>query len=109
MLHLMHYPREIIAARVVFTPADQAPIALCRGPHKRLGFAYQRGFLHLTGRFPTQQPLEILDDLLVFGPNLAKIETSAKSLLCYLRQWQTLVHVESEGSVRIHVLPLQWR
>jgi hypothetical protein len=24
------------------------------------------GFLHLTGRFPTQQPLEILDDLLAF-------------------------------------------
>src|SRR6266853_1631620 len=32
------YPRELIAARVVFTPADHAQIALCRGAHNRLGF-----------------------------------------------------------------------
>jgi TnpA family transposase len=66
MLHLLHYPRELIAERVVFTPADHAQIATCRGAHNRLGFAYQLGFLHLTGRFPTQQPLEILGDLLAF-------------------------------------------
>ena len=63
MLHLLHYPHELIAERVVFTPADQAQIARCRGSHNRLGFAYQMSFLRLTGRFPTQQPLEILDDL----------------------------------------------
>jgi hypothetical protein len=39
MLHLVHYPRELIAERVVFTPADQAQIATCRGSHNRLGFA----------------------------------------------------------------------
>jgi uncharacterized protein DUF4158 len=66
MLHLLHYPRELIAEWVVFTPADHAQIARCRGQHNRLGFAYQMGFLRLTGRFPTQQPLEILDDLLDF-------------------------------------------
>jgi hypothetical protein len=66
MLHLLHYPRELIAERVVFTPADQVQITFCRGAHNRLGFAYQMGFLRLTGRFPTQQPLEILDDLLAF-------------------------------------------
>src|SRR5262249_50389621 len=52
--------------RVRFTPTDQAQIAHCRGAHNRLGFAYQLGFLRLTGRFPAQQPLELLDDLLVF-------------------------------------------
>ena len=36
MLHLLHYPHELIAERVVFTPADQAQIATCRGPHNRL-------------------------------------------------------------------------
>ena len=50
------YPRELIAERVVFTPADHAQIALCRGAHNRLGFAYQMAFLRLTGRFPNQQP-----------------------------------------------------
>lgn len=66
MLHAVHYPRDLIADRVRFTPADQAQIAQCRGAHNRLGFAYQLGFLRLTGRFPAQQPLELLDDLLVF-------------------------------------------
>jgi len=40
MRHLLHYPHELIAERVVFAPADQAPIARCRGTHNRLGLAY---------------------------------------------------------------------
>ena len=35
------YPRDLIAKRVVFTPADHAQIALCRGEHNRLGLAYR--------------------------------------------------------------------
>jgi hypothetical protein len=66
MLHAVHYPRDLIADRVRFTSADQAQIAHCRGAHNRLGFAYQLGFLRLTGRFPAQPPLELLDALLVF-------------------------------------------
>ena len=66
MLRPVHYPREIMVDRVVFTPCDHDRISLCRGAHNRLGFAYQMGFVRLTGRFPSQQPLEILDDLLAF-------------------------------------------
>jgi hypothetical protein len=44
MLHLLHYPHELIAERLVFTPADHARIARCRGSHNRLGFAYQSVF-----------------------------------------------------------------
>jgi hypothetical protein len=40
MLHLLHYPHELIAERVVFTPADQAQIATCRGPHNRLVISF---------------------------------------------------------------------
>ena len=39
MLHAVHYPRDLIADRVRFTPADQVQIAHCRGAHNRLGFA----------------------------------------------------------------------
>ena len=60
------YPRDLIAERAVFTPADHAQIALCRGDHNRLGLAYQMAFLRLTGRFPSQQPLELLPDVLAF-------------------------------------------
>jgi hypothetical protein len=66
MLYTVPYPREIMVDRVVFNAHDQNLIALCRGAHNRLGFAYQMGFVRLTGRFPAQQPLEILDDLLAF-------------------------------------------
>src|SRR5437899_12958251 len=66
MLDTIPYPRELIAERVVFTPADHAQIVLCRGAHNRLGFAYQMAFLRLTGRFPSQQPLELLPDVLAF-------------------------------------------
>jgi hypothetical protein len=62
MLHAMHYPRELLTERVTFTLADYAQIARCRGASHRLGLAYQLGFLRLTGRFPAQQPLEILHD-----------------------------------------------
>jgi hypothetical protein len=69
MLETIPYPRELIAEQVVFTPADHAQIALCRGAHNRLGFAYQIAFLRLTGRFPSQQPLELLPDVLAFVAN----------------------------------------
>ena len=66
MENTLLYPRELIAERVVLTPADHAQIALCRGAHNRLGWPYQMAFLRLTGRFPSQQPLELLPDVLAF-------------------------------------------
>ena len=66
MLHTVHYPHDIMTDRGTFTPSDHDQIARCRGPHNRLGFAYQMGFMRLTGRLPVQQPLEIMDDLLAF-------------------------------------------
>ena len=42
-----------------FLEADRQEIALRRGPHNRLGFAYQVAFVRVLGRFPQQAPLEI--------------------------------------------------
>jgi len=66
MLETIPYPRELIAERIVFTSADHGQVALCRGTHNRLGLAYQMAFLRLTSRFPSQQPLELLPDVLAF-------------------------------------------
>ena len=63
MLETIPSTRELIAERVVFTPAD-AQIAPVSGAHNRLGLAYQIAFLRLTCRFPSQQPLELLPDVL---------------------------------------------
>ena len=42
-----------------FLEADRQEIALRRGPHNRLGFAYQVAFVRVLGRSPQQAPLEI--------------------------------------------------
>jgi hypothetical protein len=99
MLHLLHYPRELIAERVVFTPADRAQIAACRGTHNRLGLAYQLGFLHLTGRFPAQQPLEILGDLLAF---VAQEVAEDPRVIADYAQRQATVSAHQE-LIRVHL------
>jgi len=88
MLHAVHYPHELIAERVIFTPADHALIARCRGAYNRLGFAYQLGFVRLTGRFPAQQPLEMLDELLVYVAHAVAIEPAA--IQAYAQRRQTV-------------------
>jgi hypothetical protein len=45
----------------------------------------------------------------VEGPNLAKGQILANVALCRVCQWQTFVHVQGEGPVRVHVQPLQRR
>src|SRR5215510_7813661 len=86
MLHALHYPRDLITERVRFTPADHIQIAHCRGVHNRLGFAYQMGFVRLTGRFPAQQPLEMLHDLLVWVAQEVGIDPSAIEAYAQRRQ-----------------------
>jgi TnpA family transposase len=93
------YPRELIAERVVFTPADHAQIALCRGDHNRLGLAYQMAFLRLTGRFPSQQPLELLPDVLAF---VAGELALAPTVIEAYAQRQATVSAHQE-QIRLHL------
>jgi hypothetical protein len=95
----LRYPRELIAVRAMFTPADHAQIALCRGTHNRLGFAYQMAFLRLTGRFPNQQPLELLPDVLAFvASELALVPTVIEAYA----QRQATVSAHQE-QIRLHL------
>ena len=99
MLDTIPYPRELIAERVVFTPADHAQIALCRGAHNRLGLAYQMAFLRLTGRFPNQQPLELLPDVLAF---VASELALAPTVIEAYAQRQATVSAHQE-QIRLHL------
>jgi hypothetical protein len=49
-----------------FSAQDVAEINQRRRANNQLGFAYQLAFVRLTNRFPTQQPLEIVDELLTY-------------------------------------------
>ena len=51
--------RPRLVRDATFLEADRREIALRRGPHNRLGFAYQVAFVRVLGRFPRQTPLEI--------------------------------------------------
>jgi Domain of unknown function (DUF4158) len=96
---ILRYPRELIAERVVFTPADHAQITLCRGDHNRLGLAYQMAFVRLTGRFPNQQPLELLPDVLAF---VAGELALAPMVIEAYAQRQATVSVHQE-QIRLHL------
>jgi Domain of unknown function (DUF4158) len=99
MLETTPYPRELIAERVVFTPADHAQSALCRGDHNRLGLAYQMAFLRLTGRFPSQQPLELVPDVLAF---VAGELALAPTVMEAYAQRQATVSAHQE-QIRLHL------
>ena len=47
--------RPRLVRDATFLEADRREIAL-RGPHNRLGFAYQVAFVRVLGRFPQQTP-----------------------------------------------------
>ena len=99
MLHALYYPRDLITERVRFTPADHTQIAHCRGVHNRLGFAYQMGFVRLTGRFPAQQPLEMLHDLLVWVAQEVGIDPSAIEAYAQRRQTVSEHQLLLQGSL----------
>lgn len=65
-MHSPPYTRRQLAQKATLTEQDWREIRQCRRAHNRLGFAYQVGFVKLLHRFPTQQPLEIIDELLLF-------------------------------------------
>jgi hypothetical protein len=70
------WPRKQMIEYATLTPEDKAQIAQCRGTHNRLGFAYQIAFVRLMNRFPAQQPLEIIQEVLDFVGVQLGIETS---------------------------------
>ena len=60
------YSHEQIIQAGQFTPEDMKEVLQRRRDHNRLGFAYQMAFVRLTNRFPAQQPLEVLPELLTY-------------------------------------------
>ena len=71
-----------------FLEADRREIALRRGPHNRLGFAYQVAFVRVLGRFPQQAPLEIDGEILRFAA--LQLGAAAEKIHVYARRQQTV-------------------
>jgi hypothetical protein len=60
------YSHEQIIQAGQFAPEDLKEILQRRRDQNRLGFAYQLAFVRLANRFPAQQPLEVLSELLTY-------------------------------------------
>ena len=60
------FSHEELVREAQFNAEDLTEIAKRRRDNNRLGFAYQLAFVRLTQRFPEQQPLEIVDELLTY-------------------------------------------
>jgi TnpA family transposase len=74
------YSHEQIIQAGQFTPEDLSEILQRRRDHNRLGFAYQMAFVRLANRFPAQQPLEVLPELLTYVGLQLGIKTEAINL-----------------------------
>ena len=70
------YSREQLISHAKLTTADIEELNQCRRDYNRLGFGYQIGFVRLNNRFPTQQPFEIISDLLTFIGVQLQIDTN---------------------------------
>jgi len=68
-------PQELVK-HATLTKKDMFQINQCRFDHNRLGFAYQLSFIRLVNRFPGQQPLEIISELLSLVGNHLNIDPS---------------------------------
>ena len=71
-----------------FLEADRREIALRRGHHNRLGFAYQVAFVRVLGRLPQQAPLEIDGEILRFAA--LQLGADAETIHTYARRQQTV-------------------
>lgn len=77
------------------THQDIEQIHQCRRDYNRLGFGYQIGVVRFFNRFPTQQPLEIIPDLLTFIS--VQLQIDENLINQYQRRRQTI----SQHQVRI--------
>ena len=76
------YSHQDLVRIAKFTPDDFARIRECRQDHTRLGFAYQLAFIRLYHRFPSQQPLEIDDEIVPYASVQLDIPSKGAMHIC---------------------------
>ena len=65
-MRALSYSREQLASMAKFSDRDLEHIKQRRHDYTRLGFGYQLAFVRLLNGLPTQEPLEIIDEILTF-------------------------------------------
>ncbi len=92
---LIAFSRGQMVREASMDEADLDEVDKCRRDHNRLGFAYQIGFVRLFSRFPSQQPLEICDELLSF------VATQLDTDVTQIKGYAARQHTVSDHQARI--------
>jgi hypothetical protein len=87
-----------------FNPDDLAKIDMCREPHTRLGFGYQLAFICLHNRTPTQQLLEIVEEILTYVG--VQLDLSTTFIQKYQKQRRTIINHQQEICAYLNLRPL---
>jgi hypothetical protein len=95
------FTHEQLLSQAQFSSQDVACIMQCRGEPNRLGFSYQLAFVRLLNRFPAQESLEIIEEILVYASVQSNI--AAESIESYGNRRKTVS--EHQESIR-HYLGL---
>ena len=93
------YTREQLVEQAALTEEDIQKVMECRGSHNRLGFAYQIGFVRLQNRLPSQQPFEIVDELLTY--TAVQLEMDAANIEQYSARRETVA--QHQNRIRKHL------
>ena len=70
------YTRDGLTQEARLTAEDLEQIRQRRRDYNRLGFAYQLAFVRLLNRFPSQQPFEVIDEILTYVSIQLSISTA---------------------------------
>jgi hypothetical protein len=88
------FSRDQLKRAATLTKEDFVQLGKCRHPHNRLGSAYQVAFVRLFDRFPQQEPLELIEELLCFSAAQLGLDRTMESISAC---WNT--SAQSNGTV----------
>ena len=84
----LRYTHEQLINLARISNADIMRINQCRRPHNRLGFAYQLSFVRLANRFPSQDSIEVVEEILSYVS--VQIGIPSKAINTYAQRRQTV-------------------
>ena len=88
-MNMYNFSRQDLARLARLNTEDLEQVRTRRYQHTRLGFAYQLSFVRLHDRLPLQEPLEMVDELLMYVSVQVNIPDSA--IEPYLEQPRTII------------------
>jgi Domain of unknown function (DUF4158) len=97
------FSRDQLKRAATLTKEDFVQLGKCRRPHNRLGFAYQVAFVRLFDRFPQQQPLELIEELLSLSA--AQLGLDAGLIELYRKRQPTISEHQQTITGYLKLLP----